>query len=31
LELIDDREDSGEYGKLEFNVHDVDTPIQDLN
>jgi hypothetical protein len=31
FELTDDREDSGEYGKLEFNVHDVDTPIKDLN
>jgi hypothetical protein len=31
FELIDDREDGGEYGKLEFNVHNVDTPIEDLN
>jgi hypothetical protein len=31
FELTDDREDSDEYGKLEFNVHDVDTPIEDLN
>jgi hypothetical protein len=31
FELTIDREDSGEYGKLEFNVHNVDTPIEDLN
>jgi hypothetical protein len=31
FKLTDDGEDSDEYGKLEFNVHDVDTPIEDLN
>jgi hypothetical protein len=31
FKLSDYREDSGEYGKLEFNVHDVDTSIEDLN
>jgi hypothetical protein len=30
FKLTDDREDNGEYGKLEFNFHDVDTPIEDL-
>ena len=31
FELIEDHDHDGDFGNLEFNVHDVDTPIEDLN
>jgi hypothetical protein len=31
FKLVEDHKDDGGFGNLEFNVHDVDTPIEDLN